>query len=177
MKADRAGVNDSTLADVQPPQLRRRARAARRAILVLVALVVLAGATTLLGVRTGSVSTTDGEWSLKVRYPQIARGGLDVVWQVRVEHPGGFKEPIQLAVNADYFDIFETQGFHPEPSKTTRDGSLMYFEFDPPPGDVFLVDYDAYIQGSSQLGRRGEVHLMDGDQRRLTVTYRTWLAP
>ncbi len=147
-------------------------------MLVLVAILVLAGATTLLGVRTSSASTSDAEYSLQVRYPQIARAGLDVVWQVRVEHAGGFKEPITIAVNASYFDIFETQGFHPEPSKTTRDGSLMYLEFDPPPsGEVFLVDYDAYIQGSSQLGRRGEVHLMDGDQKRLTVTYRTWLAP
>jgi hypothetical protein len=170
-------VNDSTLADVQRPQLRRRARAGRRAVLSLVAVLVLAGATTLLGVRTSTASTSDGEWSMQVRYPQIARAGLDVVWQVRIEHPGGFREPIQLAVNASYFDIFETQGFHPEPSKTTRDGSLLYLEFDPPPGDVFLVDYDAYIQGSSQLGRRGEVHLMDKDQKRLTITYRTWLAP
>lgn len=170
-------MNDSTLADVQPSRLRRRARAGRRAILALIAVFVLLGATTLLGVKTGSASTSDGTWSMKVRYPQIARAGLDVVWQVRVEHPGGFARPIQLAVNASYFDIFETQGFHPEPSKTTRDGSLLYLEFDPPPGDVFLVDYDAYIQGSSQLGRRGEVHLMDGEQPRLTVTYRTWLAP
>ena len=170
-------MNDSTLADVQPAQLRRRARAGRRALLILVGLLVLAGGTTLLGVRTGTASTSDGAWSMKVRYPQMARAGLDVVWQVRVEHPGGFREPIQLAVNASYFDIFETQGFHPEPSKSTRDGSLLYLEFDPPPGDVFLLDYDAYIQGSSQLGRRGELHLMDGEQRRLSVTYRTWLAP
>lgn len=170
-------MNDSTLADVHPPELRKGARAGRRAILILLALIVLAGGTTLLGVRTSTASTTDGVWSLQVRYPQIARSGLDVVWQVRVEHRGGFREPIQIAVNGSYFDIFETQGFHPEPSKTTRDGSLMYLEFDPPPGDVLLVDYDAYIQGSSQLGRRGEVHLMDGDQRRLSVSYRTWLAP
>lgn len=170
-------VNDSTLADVQPSGLRRRARAGRRAVLVLLAILVLLGATTLLGVRTGSASTSDGEWSLKVRYPQMARGGLDVIWQVRVEHRGGFPEPITLAVNASYLDIFESQAFHPEPSKTTRDGSLMYLEFNPPPGDVFVVDYDAYIQGSSQLGRRGEVHLMDKQRPRLTVTYRTWLAP
>ncbi|WP_344602503.1 hypothetical protein [Sporichthya brevicatena] len=169
--------SDSTLADVHPPELRRRARAGRRAVLVVLALVVLAGATTLLGVRTGTASTTDGTWSLQGRYPQIARSGLDVVWQVRVTHPGGFREPIRIAVNGSFFDIFETQGFHPEPSKTTRDDRWLYLEFDPPPGDEFLVDYDAYIQGSSQLGRRGEVRLMDGERPRLSVTYRTWLAP
>lgn len=171
------GANDSTLADVHPPELRRRARTERRAVLALVAILVLLGATSLLGVRTNSASASDGTWSMTVRYPQIARSGLDVQWQVRVEHVGGFRDPIRLAVNGSYFDIFETQGFHPVPSSTTRDGELMYLEFDPPPGDVFLVDYDAYIQGSSQLGRRGEVHLMDGQEPRLTVTYRTWLAP
>jgi hypothetical protein len=168
---------DSTLADVQPAHLRRRARWGRRFILALAGVLVLAGATSLLGVRTASASASAGGWSMTVRYPQIARAGMDVQWQVKVTHPGGFPEPIRLAVDASYFDIFETQGFHPEPSTETRDGSLLRLEFDPPPGDVFVVDFDAYIQPSSQLGRRSHVYLLDGDQPRLSLGYRTWLWP
>jgi hypothetical protein len=142
-----------------------------------VALFVLAGAVGGLGVHSSTVSASDDEWSMSVRYPRIARAGWDVPWQVRIHHVGGFTDSIEIAVNADYFDIFETQGFHPEPSKETRDGSLLYLSFDPPPGEDFVVDYDAYIQPSAQIGRHGEVRLMVRHQPQLTVSYRTWLWP
>lgn len=171
-------VPDSTLADVRPAVPRRSARAGRRAVLVLLAIVVGLGGSTLLGVHTSTVTAQAEGYEMRVDYPRIARAGLDTVWRVTVRHPGGFgKEPITLAVSQRYFDIFETQGFHPNPSKETGDGTMLMFEFDPPAGDVFSVDYDAYIQPSSQLGRPGEVWLMDGDRPRVQVSYRTWLLP
>ncbi len=172
-----AAAEDSTLHDVRGRQ-RARVRWTRRIALSLLAVVVALGATGMLGVRTATATTSADGWSMEVRYPKIARAGLDISWRVTVRHPGGFGDkPIALAVSARYFDIFETQGFHPEPSKSTADGDLLYLEFDPPPGDVFAVDYDAYIQPASQIGRKARVQLMDGDKPRLTVRYRTWLLP
>ncbi|HUR75813.1 MAG TPA: hypothetical protein VMZ00_16140 [Sporichthya sp.] len=169
---------DSTLADVRRGGSGRAARASRRFFLSLLTVIVALGATTLLGVHTSSVTAQAEGYSLRVDYPRIARAGLDISWRVTVRHPGGFgTEPIRLSVSARYFDIFEHQAFYPDPSKSTGDGSMLDLEFDPPDGDVFSMDFDAYIQPSSQLGRRGEVILMDGDRERLRVDYRTWLIP
>jgi hypothetical protein len=167
----------STFADVAPPRSGKRAQYIRRAVLTLLAVVVAAGA---VGVHTGSAqaSSSDG-WSLKVWYPHVARAGLDVEFRVQVHHDGGFGDnDITLALSRRYFDIFETQGFHPDADKSTSDGRLIYLTFNPPPsGDDFTVDYDAYIQPAAQLGRHAELSLVDDQIKRLTVNFHTWLVP
>ncbi|MGQ0631330.1 MAG: hypothetical protein ACT4P1_09825 [Sporichthyaceae bacterium] len=168
----------STLADVAPPAPRRRARAGRRLVLVLLALVIALGATTMLGVQTGTVRASANGYDLRVDYPRIARSGLDITWRVTIRHPGGFgTKPLTVAVSARYFDIFEHQAFYPSPSAETGDGTMLYLDFDPPPGEVFSLDFDAYVQTSSQLGRRGEVALMDGQRSLVRADFRTWLIP
>jgi hypothetical protein len=170
----------STLADVRGFPGRIQARRGRRAVLAVLAVVVALASVSLLGVHTSTASATAAGWSLRLDYPRIARSGLDITWRVQVDHVGGFKKQkeITLAVTGNYFDIFETQGFHPQPSKATRDKELMYLTFDAPPsGDTFIVDYDTYIQPSSQIGRSATLHLMDGQKPRLSLKYRTWLVP
>jgi hypothetical protein len=55
---------------------------------------------------------------------------------------------------------------------------LIYLSFTPPDsGEDFTVDYDAYIQPASQIGRHAELSLMDHQNPRLTVHFHTWLAP
>jgi hypothetical protein len=169
---------ESTLSDVRHGGPGRAALASRRFFLSLLAVIVALAATTLLGIHTSSTTAQAEGYTLRVDYPRIARAGLDMTWRVTVHHPGGFgTEPIRLSVSARYFDIFEHQAFYPDPSKSTGDGSMLDLEFDPPTGDVFSLDFDAYIQPSSQLGRRGEVVLMDGERERLRVDFRTWLIP
>lgn len=162
------------LTDRAPPTGRR----ARRLLLALALVVVLIGASGLLGVRSAEVSSTANGYTLTLVYPQVARGGQDVRWQVTVRNPGGFAEDVVLAVTADYFDLFETQGFHPEPDAETADGQFLYLTFTKPPaGEVFRVDFDAYIQPASQRGRTAEVRLLVGGEPAVSVDYRTWLVP
>jgi hypothetical protein len=152
----------------------------RRVVLTLLTLLVLAGAAGAFGVRAATASAVGGPYRLELTYPRIARSGLDIPWHVHLERSGGFdpKTPITLAVTADYFDIFETQGFYPEPDTDTRDGRMRYLSFTAPSaGDVFEVDFDTYVQPSSQLGRDAEVWVMDGNRRAVGVTYSTWLVP
>ena len=92
-------------------------------------------------------------------------------------HPGGFGKQLTLAVTGDYFDIFETQGFHPNPTDETRDGHDLYLTFTAPPGDTFVVDFDAYIQPASQQGRSATVALVKGTTPLVWVSYRTRLLP
>jgi hypothetical protein len=149
----------------------------RRSMLAAMALAVAAGLLSLLGVHTSAASAHGHGYELSVHYPAVARAGLDTPWQVTVTHPGGFDKTVTLAVTGDYFNIFETQGFHPEPADETRDAHTLYLTFTAPPGDTFVVDFDAYIQPSSQRGRSARVSVMEGDTPVVSVDIDTRLLP
>ena len=143
----------------------------------LLTVIVVAGAAGLFGVRSSGATASGGGWTVSVTYASVARAGLDVPWAVEVRREGGFTGPITLAVTADYFDIYEEQGLDPAPATETADGDRLYWTFDPPPGDTLSVDFDAYIQPSSQLGAAGEVAVLDGGAEVVSVPFRTWLVP
>jgi hypothetical protein len=149
----------------------------RRAMLGAMALVVAADLLSLLGVRTSSATAEHDGYTVTLHYPSVARAGLDTPWQVTVTHPGGFGKQLTLAVTGSYFNIFETQGFHPNPSDETRDGTTLYLTFAGPPGDTFVVDFDAYIQPASQQGRSATLTVIDGGTARVSVDYHTRLMP
>ena len=155
----------------------RTALWARRGFLLVMALVVVAALVGLLGVHTSTATASRDGYRMALRYPGVARAGLDIEWQVTVRHPGGFGKTLTLAVTGDYFDIFETQGFHPQPSAETRDGSTLYLTFDAPPGDTFVVYYDAYIQPASQQGKAARVALLAQGRPVVWIDYRTRLVP
>jgi hypothetical protein len=146
-------------------------------MLLLLGLAVLAGLVGILGVHTSTATTSRDGYTLTLRYPGIARAGLDVPWQVTVSHPGGFGQEVTLAVTGAYFDIFETQGFHPQPSAETRDAHTLYLTFDAPPGDTLVVSYDAYIQPASQRGTAARVAVLDHGTPAAWIDYRTRLVP
>jgi len=107
----------------------------------------------------------------------VARAGLDTPWQVTVTRPGGLGKQVTLAITGDYFTIFETQGFHPEPADETRNAHTLYLTFTAPPGDTFVVDFDAYIQPSSQQGRSATLAVMRGGQPMVSLDFDTRLMP
>lgn len=172
-----ARVPESVLDDV-----RERARTPavtwlRRGAVVLLALIVALGSVGLLGVRSGTTHTVGGGYELSLTYPRVARAGLDVPWDLTVRKPGGFTEPVVVVVDSDYFDMFETQGWTPEPSAETSDASRTYMTVDPPPGDTLTLGFDAYIQPSSQLGHSGSVSVSEKGVDVATLEFTTWLAP
>jgi hypothetical protein len=169
---------DSTLTGFETRRQERVAAWGRRAVLAVLLVVVIAGLVGALGVRAATETDTGGGYSLSVDHASIARAGLDVPWEVTVRSEAGFEKTITLAVTGDYFDMYETQGFTPEPSASVRDGDTVYLEFDAPEGDTFVVDYDAYIQPSSQRGEGATVSLVDADLRPLaSVDIDTFLLP
>jgi hypothetical protein len=169
----------SLLSDVRRGAPSAAAVWARRGGLTLLLAIVLLGAIGFFGVHSRTVEATgeDG-YTLTVTYPQVARAGLDVPWRAEVRHPGGVDQDVTLAISTDYFRMFETQGFYPDAADATNDGSFVYFTFDKPPaGHDFLVDYDAYIQPSAQLGKPAIVKLIISGHEVARVHLRTWLAP
>src|SRR3954469_7203821 len=168
-------LQQSTLQDLREPETGRRTQRGRRLALIVVAVLVVLGAIGVLGVHAGTVSTSSNGYQLKVVYPHVARAGQDVPWRATVTHKGGFSGDVTLAVSSHYFDIFDTQAWHPEPDMETATPNFYYLSFSPPPGDTLEVSYDTYIQPASQLGRRADVVLIVDNKEVARTSYRTWL--
>src|SRR3954452_14257063 len=150
----------------------------RRVALALMAVVVAIAATGLLGVHAGTANADANGYRLTVTYPHVARAGLDIPWNLRLVHPGGFQGDIVVALSANYYDIFEFQGMHPSPSDETADSRYVYLTFSPPKqGDVFTVSLDTYVQPGSQVGRHAETEVLIDNKVVAHVSYRTWLVP
>ncbi|MXG91736.1 hypothetical protein [Nocardioides flavescens] len=152
----------------------------RRGFVTLLLAVVLAGPAGLLGVRSADASAREGEWSLHLEYAAVARAGLDVPWTATVRHEGGFPAdtPVTLVITGDYLDLYESQGFRPEPASSRRDGDTLYLAFDAPPsGDELVVGFDAYVQPAAQRGRFATLAVLSGGRRYAPVTFRTRLLP
>jgi hypothetical protein len=146
-------------------------------LLALLALV-LAGATGLLGPRSGDTSATGGGYRLTVTYPAITRAGEPAPLHIRVEKPGGFDGPIQLDLCDDFFDNLDFQNWFPNPSGETGDKTRLSYEFDPPDGDVFEASLDAR-SAPGQFGgiERCGVAVMDEQAELVSVSFRTWRMP
>lgn len=167
----------STLEGLESADEGRIAVWTRRGFLTLLLCFVLAGVLGLLGVRSSTARASEDGWTVSVLHASVSRSGLDTPWEVTVTHAGGFSGDVTLAVTADYFDIFETQGFNPEPSDESRDGTTRYLTFKAPPGDTLKVSFDAYIQPASQVGRSGTLSVVDGGRRLASVDFKTFLMP
>jgi hypothetical protein len=145
----------------------------------VLAILVAAALSSMLGVHTSTASASANGWTLSLHYPRMARAGLDVQWQATVIHPGGLGKNVTLAITGDYFNIYETQGFHPQPNDETRDGTTLYLTFTAPPGDTFVVDFDTYVQPASQAGRAATLSVVDNATLApmTSVHFSTHLAP
>ena len=146
--------------------------------LVLLALIVLAGAVGLLGPKTGEKSASDGTFDLRVEYPAITRAGEPAPLNIRVESAGGFSGPIQLSLCDDYFDDLDFQSWFPTPSAETGDTAELSYEFDPPDGQVFEVSLDA----RAAPGQFGEVEdctvtVLEDDVEVVSVRFNSWRMP
>ena len=151
---------------------------ARRVFLALLVLMLVAGVLGLLGVRESTVDAEGDGWTLELEYPSVARAGLDVPVTATVTREGGFGQQVTLAITGTYLDLYETQGFNPEPDKTSRDGELLYLTFEAPPaGETFVVTYDAYIQPAAQSGAGGELSIVDQGRTVVTVDFETRIWP
>ena len=171
-------VPHSTIDGVATGARERLGAWGRRGFLIAVLLFVIAGLLGFLGVRTGTASASGGGYDLQLEYARIARPGLDVPWQLTITRKGGFDGPVQVEVTGAYFDIFESQGVSPEPSDETTNGEWDRMTFAKPEGDTLTIDFDIYVQPSSQQGRSGTARVLGaGGTPAASVDFRTRLVP
>jgi hypothetical protein len=151
---------------------------ARRVAVTLLCLVLIAAGSGWMGVHSSSVSATANGYTLQVEYARVARAGLDVPFTLRVTADQPIKHEIVIGISADYFRMFETQGFFPDPTDATTDAGTVYLTFSPPPdGNTMVIDYDAYIQPAAQIGKGAEISVIIGGVHRVSVTISTTLLP
>ena len=174
-----SAVPESTLDDVRAPSEGRVNPWPRRAGLLLLFAVVVLGATGLLGVHSGTASTHRNGYTLTVVYPHVSRAGLDSPFRVRLHADNGvIPDDITIGISEPWFRIFETQGFFPDADSMTNDGKYVYFGFSKPgAGHDFELEYDAYIQPASQLGKSATVIAQVGGKEVARTTIKTWLVP
>ena len=149
-----------------------------RAGLLILTLVVVAGATGLLGTRTATTRATSGDKVLLVTYPAISRSGQPSPLDIRVTSATGFDGPIRIALCDSLFDHLDFQNWYPNPSKETGDATRLVYEFDPPDGNTFEVSLDA----RSAPGQFGgiedcKVALLDKDTEVTSTTFHSWRMP
>ena len=171
-------VPRSTLDGVSTDRKERRAAWSRRGFLSLLLVFVLLALFGFLGMRQETASASGGGYQVQLRYASIARAGQDVPWELTITRAGGFEGPITIETTSSYFDIFESQGITPQPSKETAGAVWDRMTFDPPDGDTLVVGLDIYVQPASQQGRSGTARVLGADGTpAVSVDFRTRLLP
>jgi hypothetical protein len=144
---------------------------------VLLTGLVVAGALGVFGVHSSTVRTSSNGYDLSVTYPKVARAGLDVPWRAHVHNDAGLPDQFTIAISSDYFRMFETQGFYPTADSMSNDGRFVSFHFVGAQGADFVLEYDAYIQPASQVGKSATVELIVDGQVVAQASIKTWLVP
>lgn len=168
----------STLDGVRPVADGPRALFWRRGGFLLLVLVVLAGLLGFLGDRVGVVEGPAGDGHhLRLEYAATARPGLDVPFEIRLTRPEGLDPEVTLALTGEYLDMYETQGWYPEPTEQTRDGEWVYLTFATEGQPEMVIDFDAYIQPTAVRPKSGQIALVVDGQPVAPLPFRTFLFP
>ena len=108
----------------------RRARFFRRLFMVLLFGVLAIGLSGWLGVRSATATASGGGYELTVTYGKVSRPGLATPWSLEIHHPGGFDGPVAVSTSTKYLDLFDENGFDPQPSKATATSDAKIWEFE-----------------------------------------------
>jgi hypothetical protein len=149
----------------------------RRILLSVLALIVLLGASSLLGAHTSTREASGGGYDLKLVYPAVTRPGLAVRWVLFVHRAGGFTSPIQVATTNTYFNLFDFNNLDPMPSKSTTSDDVSIWEFDPPVGDTLRITMDARLEPARQHGSTATTSILQNDLPVVSIHYRTRVMP
>ena len=145
--------------------------------LMLLGITDTVGWTSAYGVSSAVIEVSSGGRTLRVRYPEVTRPALASPFDITVVDPGGFDEPVTLRINRRFFQLWDENGWYPDPSSERSEGEWIELEFDPPSGEELRVSLDARIEPAIQSGRAGEVTLMDGDDAVVTARFDVAVRP
>lgn len=160
-----------------PLERQRRSRAARRAGIASIGLVLVLGLANALGPRSATVEASASGMGVTVEYPIVTRPALAAVWQVVVHRDGGFPGKITIATTASYFRGFDYNALYPSPVSEAGRDDLVVYTFDRPPGDTFRVELDARATPTWTFLRRATTTVSGEGLPSVTLSYRTVFLP
>lgn len=176
--ADSASAQASTTSDLPEGPRGFGERWGVRAGLLLLVLVVAAGAVGLLGPLSATTSATGFGYHLEVSYPSITRAGEPAPLHVRVTSEDGFDGPLELAFCDDFFDNLDFQSWYPTPSAETGERGRLVYEFDAPRVPTFEVSLDARSAPGPFGGvEECTVSVLEAGSPVVSVDFRTWRMP
>jgi hypothetical protein len=129
------------------------------------------------GVASTTISTAEAGYELEVLYGEVTRPALATPFEITVRRPGGFSEPIVIAVDRRYLAMWDENGVVPNPSSQSVRGPWVEWEFDPPGGTTLTVTYDGRIEPAVQRGRDGAVALVVEDELVAQARFHTRVMP
>jgi hypothetical protein len=172
---------EAALPPTSPPEIGidrlRRARLGRRIALGVLTAFVLLGAIGVFGVRTNSVSNAAAGYRLTVTYPAADRAQMPIRLTAVVDHDGGFSDPVQIGLTAEYMNLLDFNDIEPQPSASHNAGDLVIWTFDPPAGETLRVTLDAIVEANARFGGPAELVVLSGGVPVVNVSFRTWVAP
>ena len=154
-----------------------RARAWRRAFLGAVTVLVLLGASGLLGVRSSTVTASADGYTLTVTYASVTRPGLATPFAIEVVAENGFEGGFELETSSRFLAAFDENGLDPEPVTTMADGTWTTWGFEQPTSTRFKLSFDARLEPAVQWRTPGETRLVVGDRVVAQVAYMMWVMP
>jgi len=174
-----AGSRRSRSTDPDPRTIRQlgRSRLGRRILLLILAVVVLLGASSLLGAHTSTREASGGGYDLKLVYPAVTRPGLAIRWVLFVHRAGGFKAPVHVATTSTYFNLFDFNNLDPMPATSTTSEDVSIWEFDPPAGDTLRITMDARLEPARQYGSVATTSILVNDLPVVSIRYQTRVMP
>jgi len=149
---------------------------------VLLAAILVAGATGFLGVKSRTTTVTGREgYQLQVRYAQITRPGTNSPWELTITHAGGFNDKVMVETTSEYVDLFDQVTVNPQPSSETANDQVDRWTFDPPQGDdTMTVSLDATVRPDVELRRTdgyAAVYVGGDDTPVAGIAFRTTVLP
>jgi hypothetical protein len=169
----------------QGGRIRRQRRALYIAFTVVVtgilALAVLeAGAGThVYGVDTDLTRASEDGTALSVRFARVTRAQLSVSLKITIQHTSGFDGPVTVAISSDYLEAFDANSVTPEPSAESSNASAVLMTFEPPQGDVLVIDWQMFARPTEWfINRTGAISVVDTNQNPIvTATFHTDIRP
>ncbi|HSK06432.1 MAG TPA: hypothetical protein VK990_02845 [Acidimicrobiia bacterium] len=170
----------STIPDEPPEHWNRWERRFHAASTTLVALIVLAAALGLLGVRTGTVASSGDDFVLEVTHTEMSRAGLATPWSAEISTTDGspLPETVTVGLTTSYLAMFDLNGLSPTPASSSATGEWTWWEFEVPPEQgSHHIELDARLEPAVQWARSGSVVLEVAGERRASVDFTTWVMP
>src|SRR6187401_1427985 len=135
----------------------------RRALITVLAAIVVLALFGFLGIhsRTVSASSSRGGMQVDVHYAQVARAGLAVPFEVTVHRRRGFDGDLTISVSSSYLALFDRNSVDPEPAGGNANERATTWRFDEPHGSTFVMSIDMQVQAGQHFGRSGFVTVRD----------------